>query len=177
MQLTILLFSSTSILFPNTTYTPKKLAYVLPFPTNRCCDIRRETNLDLSARLGSGTRPATNPGYRMTLHYSHRRRERNSQRLDRKLHREIGIALGRLCPIAVITEPRISKILPEITHNLSGGIYGPPGFSYLHRNQPIVDKNFLRQKICSDRGLVACAEFFVDLSIHPSAQALPRDTG
>lgn len=103
-------------------------------PQIRCCDIRRETNLDLSARLGSGTRPATNPGYRMTLHYSHRRRERNSQHLDRKLPQEIGIALGRPCPIAVITEPRVSKFPPEIPYNLSGGVYGPSGFSYLHRN-------------------------------------------
>lgn len=76
---------------------------LLDSPNQSCCPTRRTGNaLDSLDWLESRIRRATSRDSWMCLELLYRRRERSSQRHDRKQRQAIGSALDQLCPISKI---------------------------------------------------------------------------
>ena len=92
----ILLFSSTSILFPSTTYSAALATTSIPPWAG---NVRMGSFQGLEGLLVSGIRPSSCPEYRSFWNCSHRRPVHNSLRPDRRLRLETEIAPALQYPI------------------------------------------------------------------------------
>lgn len=162
---TIRLFSSTSILFPITTYQINSISELVEcLISSQVIFIQMGKNQHLSVRLVSRIHPSRNPTYQMISHCWRRKQVRNNRPLCKTLLPNFEIVLVQLYPISVyplsISPPYLDI---NSLHSLIVDLRNDEFSADLHSNQSIVYKHFLCEKVRSDCRLVTCAELFVDL--------------